>query len=119
MATGRFEAGDVVRVPFPYTDRSTRQWRPALIVSDGNLGDDGALLWVLMITSAENRGWRDDIEIEDGGDVTGLPIPSIVRPAKIATVEAGDAERIGRVAPSTMAMVKRALRRNLGWATSA
>ena len=37
--TGRlmpsFEQGDIVRVPFPYTDRSTRQWRPALVVSAG------------------------------------------------------------------------------------
>ncbi len=28
-----FEQGDIVRVPFPYTDRSTRQHRPALVVS--------------------------------------------------------------------------------------
>jgi hypothetical protein len=30
-----FERGDVVRVPFPYTDRPTRQHRPALVVSAG------------------------------------------------------------------------------------
>lgn len=41
-----FEQGDVVRVPFPYTDRATRQHRPALVVSAGGIGDGEALLWV-------------------------------------------------------------------------
>lgn len=52
-----FEPGDVVRVPFPYTDRNTRQHRPALVVSQGGVGEEQALLWVVMITSAENRPW--------------------------------------------------------------
>jgi hypothetical protein len=33
MAT--FSRGDVVKVPFPYSDRATRQFRPALVVSEG------------------------------------------------------------------------------------
>jgi len=38
-----FERGDVVRVPFPYTDRATRQRRPALVVSCGGIGEARAL----------------------------------------------------------------------------
>ncbi len=60
-----FEQGDVIRVPFPYTDRSTRQRRPALVVSRGGLGEDGRLIWVAMITSAENRAWPDDVPFGD------------------------------------------------------
>ena len=102
MAT--FRQGDVVRVPFPYTDRSTRQHRPALVVSRGDIGEGGGLLWVVMITSAENRRWAGDVEIEDL-DAAGLPAPSIVRPCKIATIEARHAEPLGRVAPVVMANV--------------
>jgi mRNA interferase MazF len=47
-----------------------------------------------MITSAENRGWPDDVSISDLG-TAGLPAPSIVRLAKIATVDARDAQRLG------------------------
>ena len=47
--------GDVIKVPFPYTDRPTRQSRPALVVSSGGIEDAHGLLWVVMITSAENR----------------------------------------------------------------
>ena len=53
-----FEAWDIVKVPFPYTGRPVRERRPALVVAAGDLRDRHGLLWVLMITSAENRGWR-------------------------------------------------------------
>ncbi|WP_419730698.1 hypothetical protein [Lichenicola sp.] len=47
-----------------------------------------------MVTSAGNRGWPGDVGISDLAEA-GLPAPSVVRAAKIATIEAGDAERIG------------------------
>jgi mRNA interferase MazF len=102
-----FEQGDVIRVPFPYTDRDTRQRRPALVVSGGSVGEQGALLWVVMITSAENRAWTDDVEIRDYAKA-GLPAPSVIRPVKIATIEARRAEAIGKVPAATrMAVMRR------------
>jgi mRNA interferase MazF len=100
-----FEQGDVVRVPFPYTDRSTRQRRPALVVSRGGLGQDSRLLWVAMITSAENRPWPDDVPFQR--DIfAGRPArASIVRPCKLATIESGHAEKIGRVSAEFMEQV--------------
>jgi mRNA interferase MazF len=49
-----------------------------------------------MITSAAHRRWPGDVAISDLREA-GLPIPSIVRPAKLATIEADDAERIGKL----------------------
>ena len=95
-----FEQGAVIRVPFHYTDRDTRQRRPALVVSDGPLGEDNALLWVVMITSAENRQWPRDVQIKNHTSV-GLPAPSVIRPVKIATIEARHAEPIGKVNTAT------------------
>lgn len=91
-----FEAWDVVRVPFPYTNRSVQQRRPALVVAHHAGKDVPSLLWVLMITSAAHRRWPDDIEVSDLA-AAGLPAPSIVRPTKIATIEASDADAIGRL----------------------
>jgi mRNA interferase MazF len=91
-----FKSGDVVAVPFPYTDRATRQRRPALIVAADALQDAHGLLWVLMITSAQNRGWPGDISISDLTQA-GLPAESVIRTAKIATIEAKDAERLGHI----------------------
>ena len=93
-----FRQGDVVRVPFPYTDKATRQHRPALVVSDGHIGDGDGLLWVAMITSAANRPWRDDVPIGELGEA-GLPAASVIRTCKIATIEASHAERLGHIIP--------------------
>ncbi len=89
-----FSAWDIVKVPFPYTDRPIRQRRPALVVA--GKGDNlwHGLLWVIMITSQENRIWPEDVIISDL-EATGLPAPSMVRTVKIATIEAKEAEKIG------------------------
>jgi len=109
-----FERGDVVRVPFPYTDRSTRQHRPALVVSAGGIGESGSLLWVVMITSAENRPWPGDVSLGESYRDAGLPAPSVIRPCKIALIEARHAEPLGRLAPSRIAEVTNSLREILG-----
>ena len=96
MLMRAFEDGDVIKVPFPYTDRPVRERRPALVVSSGTLETDHGLLWVLMITSHANRAWAGDVPVSDLAE-SGLPSPSVVRTAKIATIETKEAERIGRL----------------------
>ena len=76
-----FERGDVIKVPFPYTDRATRQSRPAVVISTVQLQELHGLLWVVMITSAENRGWPDDVPVANL-KLAGLPVPSLIRSAK-------------------------------------
>jgi mRNA interferase MazF len=100
-----FEAWDIVKVPFPYTDRPVRQRRPALVIAANELEAKHGLLWLAMITSAANRGWPGDVAISDI-NAAGLPIPSIVRPAKIATIEARDAEPLGTLPPPDRAAVR-------------
>lgn len=89
-----FKQGDIVRVPFPYTDRDTRQRRPAFVISNGVIGESQGFLWVAMITSAENRAWPQDVAIPAHLEA-GLPAPSIVRPVKLATVEVRNVEPLG------------------------
>lgn len=110
-----FEPGDVIKVPFPYTDRPTRQSRPALVVSTPTLQDRHGLLWVVMITSAENRGWPGDVAVRRLAQA-GLPAASLVRSAKIATIEAVDAQRLGRVSASQLAAVRQHVAATLGLA---
>ena len=115
MAT--FKQGDVIKVPFPYTDRATRQYRPALVVSRGGIEDAHGLLWVMMITSAENRRWVGDVEVNNLA-AAGLPAPSIIRTAKIATIEAADATRLGKVSPSLLRQVMSRIGQELGHTAS-
>jgi mRNA-degrading endonuclease toxin of MazEF toxin-antitoxin module len=104
-----FEVWDIVKVPFPYTDRPIRQNRPALVIAAGALEATHGLLWLAMITSAANRGWTGDVMISDLREA-GLPVPSIVRTAKLATIEARDAQRLGTLPPADRNSVSRFLR---------
>src|SRR5215467_14247322 len=107
-----FEPWDIVRVPFPYTDRPVRQRRPALVIAAGDLQTAHGLLWLAMITSAEHRGWPGDVVISDLRGA-GLPAPSIVRPAKIATIDARDAGRLGTLPSTDRNAVRTYLRQRL------
>lgn len=92
-----YKPWDIVAVPFPYTDRPVRERRPALVLGVKGIQEDHGLLWVLMITSAANRGWPGDVVVSDLGKA-GLPAASVVRTAKIATIETKDAEHLGTLA---------------------
>lgn len=82
---------DIVVVPFPYADRLAEKRRPALVISNRKLAVHG-LIWLAMITSAENERWSSDVAITDLKRA-GLPAPSVVRPAKIACIEPGRINR--------------------------
>ena len=74
-----FERFDVVRVPFPFTDRLAEKNRPAVVISDGAAFNQPAGHSVMaMITSAAHAPWPLDVPIGDLASA-GLPAPSIVR----------------------------------------
>jgi mRNA interferase MazF len=109
----RFEPFDVVVVPFPYAERLAEKRRPALVISNRKLAAHG-LVWLAMITSAENEAWSSDVAIADFGRA-GLPAASVVRPAKIACIEPNRIDRrIGRLDKAAARKVAQKLRGFLG-----
>jgi mRNA interferase MazF len=84
-----------------------------LVVSVGEIAQGRGLLWVTMITSAVNKGWPGDLEIKRL-DQAGLPAPSVIRTAKIATIEAADAGRLGRISPALLKQVVALLAAEIG-----
>jgi mRNA interferase MazF len=55
------------------------------VISGRRLAPFG-VLWVAMITSADNEPWPCDVPVANL-DRAGLPAASVVRPAKIACIE--------------------------------
>jgi mRNA interferase MazF len=108
-----FKVWDLVKVPYPCTNRPVQQRRPALVVAIPDAPAAPLLLWVLMVTSAANRGWPGDVAVSDL-EMAGLPAPSLVRAAKIATIETLDAARIGQLPTNDRTLVTAVLRRSLG-----
>lgn len=110
MPTTVFSRWDVVTVPFPFVERSETGRRPALVVSLPALQELHGLLWVAMITSADNPPWPLDARIDDL-EKARLPAPSVVRAAKMATVPADRCDRRGTLAVKDRNAVAGALRR--------
>lgn len=50
-----------------------------------------------MITSADNRRWPGDVDLEGHYADAGLPASSIIRTSKIAATLSAHAGRIGRI----------------------
>lgn len=68
---------------------------------------------MVMITSAENRGWTGDVVIT-ALSRAGLPAPSVIRPAKIATIDASDATKLGTISAAVIQQVLGRVGRTLG-----
>jgi mRNA interferase MazF len=106
---GVFEVWDVASVAFPYADRSIVRHRPALVIATPDVHARFAVLWVLMITSAQRAAWPGDVAITNLEEA-GLHVPCFVRTEKIATVDARRAEGAGRLVPDDRAKVANFLR---------
>lgn len=113
METSDFATGQVVVVPFPYADQLAEKRRPALVVSNHQLAKSHGLIWVVMITSAKNSSRDDNIALPLEG--TGLSAPSVIRTAKIATLETSRIVRIaGKVPEEVLNTVLQQVRGQLG-----
>ena len=108
-----FERFDVVRVPFPFTDRQAEINRPALVISDGASFNRPAGHSVLaMITSAGHARWPLDVPITNL-EQAGLPAPSIVR-FKLFTLDHRLVRgKLGQLAEKDRAKVQKAIKQLL------
>ena len=70
--------GDVVDIPFPFIDSSSKKVRPALVLSNEQFQLSSGACILVMLTSAERSHWDCDIELEDWQAV-GLKKPTILR----------------------------------------
>ncbi|MCU0617605.1 MAG: type II toxin-antitoxin system PemK/MazF family toxin [Gemmatimonadaceae bacterium] len=84
MAT--YSPGDIVVVPFPFSERNAVKRRPALVCSAAAFNDAAHHLVLAMITTAAHKPWPGDVAIRDL-TATGLPVPSMVR-WKLFTLDA-------------------------------
>ncbi len=105
--------GDIVAVPFPFSDKLAEKRRPALVVSNAALASDG-IVWLVMITSAKQRAMTYDLAILDFAGC-GLKVRCVVRPVKIAAVEPSRIiKQIGRLGKKETEIVLARIRSLLG-----
>lgn len=102
------DQGDVVLIPFPFTDLSATKRRPVLVLSSRSYNRGSQDFIVCGITSVtEARPHSVTLRVADM-DKGSIPVESRVRPDKIFTLRQTLAiKKIGRVKPDVLARVKR------------
>jgi mRNA interferase MazF len=109
--------GDVVLTQFPFTDLKGVSLRPALVVSQGSIGQD----IVLAAISSVVRGQLapTDYTLHTSHPefaATGLRVTSVFRMHKLATVEQSILlRRLGQIGPQLQLETDTLLRKVLGF----
>ena len=84
-----YKRGDVVLVPFPFTDLTTIKQRPALIISSGkfNSMQEDAIIVAITSNITERRTKYEYRMTVAEQKEAGLPKTAIVRCGKILTID--------------------------------
>ncbi len=81
-----YKFGDIVLVPFPFTDQSTTKKRPAVIISSNTYNQNRPDIVIMAVISQSHvSGYFGDIRIQKWQHA-GLLKPSIIKPI-LTTVE--------------------------------
>jgi mRNA interferase MazF len=84
-STTRYKRGDIVLVPFPFTDLSSSKRRPALVISPDTFNDQMEDVVVAAITSQLTNEYAVTIDQSDCVDGI-LPKTSVLKLAKVFTI---------------------------------
>ena len=107
------EFGDVLLVPFPFTDQSTAKRRPAVVVSSDAYHRERQDLIILAVTSQARPQALGEAAIAKWKEA-GLLRPSVLKPV-LATIERDLVVRkLGRLAEEDRAALRRVLDEILG-----
>lgn len=108
-----YKRGDVILLPFPYTDQSGSKRRPALILSTDVYNASRADIIVAPITSNLSTGQADDTPLTDWA-AAGLLKPSVVK-GILGTIEQTLVVRVlGTLSASDLQKVEQAFATVLG-----
>jgi mRNA interferase MazF len=115
-STTSFSQGDVVFVPFPFTDLSAIKQRPALVLSPERLNKVRTDLVVAAITSQMPDVISEDEVLLSDTDLgtAGLPKASIIKLGKIFTIHQGlIRKKLGRVPDPTLESILQKLAQSM------
>ena len=81
-----FEFGDIILVPFPFTDQSTTKKRPAVVISSKAYNSERPDLIIMAVTSQIKPAAVIGEVIVQDWQAAGLLKPSAIKPV-ITTIE--------------------------------
>ncbi len=103
-----FKTGEILLVPFPFSEQKTIKKRPAVIISSNPYNNRYLDLIIMAITSQTEIKGLGEVLIEDW-KTAGLLKPSLVKPA-ISTIEQKLVlKRLGTLSPKDLISLNKAL----------
>jgi mRNA interferase MazF len=109
-----YKFGDVILVPFPFTDQTTTKKRPAVVISSGAYNSTKADLIMMPITSQAGMVVMMGEVLVGEWKKAGLIEESIVKPI-IATIERKLViKKLGKLEEEDLQAVKEILQQILG-----
>ncbi len=87
----RLSRGDIVLVPFPFTDLTSKKLRPAVIISNDPQETDIVIAFISSVISPKELAITDYLIQPDYADFpkTGLKKTSVFKMKKLLTIETG------------------------------
>jgi len=105
-----YRRGDVVLVPFDFTDRSGTKWRPAIVVSADHYNRQTPDVLIASVTGNANAIRHPGDHPIGDWQAAGLLKPSLAQ-TKLATIETSlIRRRLGALSSADMAALERGLR---------
>ena len=104
-----FDRGDVVIVPFPFTDFTTVKQRPCVVLSSARFNASHADVILAAVTSqlSETPGEDEYILTDREWTAASLPKPSMIKAGKIVTIDQRLVRKIvGRLPADTVRRVR-------------
>jgi mRNA interferase MazF len=114
MSTTIFEFGDIVLVPFPFTNQTLSKRRPAVVVSDPSFHSRRPDLILMAVTSQIRTPLLAGEVLISGWSAAGLVKPSVAKPVLMTVEKSLVLRRLGRLSDGDRRAVVVALRQILG-----
>lgn len=109
-----YDFGDIVLVPFPFTDQTTTKKRPAVIVSSDAYNQQRPDIILMAVTSQiRSIGYFGDVTVSQWQQA-GLLKPSVIKPIFV-TVEKGlILKKLGRISAKDRSVLQEAIQTIVG-----
>lgn len=112
-----FEFGDIVLVPFPFTDQSSIKKRPAVVVSSAIYNRDRPDIIILAVTSQMDSPSQIGAFLVEDWKAAGLLKPSVVKPIITTLQRTLVKKKLGCLVSQDIQSLQKALQSMLGGLT--
>jgi len=110
----RYAFGDVILVPFPFTDQSTTKQRPAVVISSSSYNTERPDLILLAITSQVRASLAFGEALVADWQTAGLIKPSVFKPLITTIEQALVIRRLGKLSTNDKTVLRTVIEKIVG-----